>query len=65
MYGAFFPFAAGKQNCVGQSLAKVEIYSLIQQICSKFELELENEGSTEFFFTLKPVKTMMKAKKLG
>jgi cytochrome P450 len=65
MYCSLFPFAAGKQNCVGQSLAKVEIYSLIPQICSKFELELENEGSTEFFLTLKPVKTMMKAKKLG
>jgi cytochrome P450 len=64
MNEAFYPFAIGKRNCVGQSLAKAEIRTLIPQICSKFELELESEGHTEFFLTLKPIKTMIKAKKV-
>ena len=61
---AFMPFAAGKQNCVGQSLANAEIHSIVPQICSQFELEIADEGHTEYFLTLKPIKTMIKAKRV-
>jgi cytochrome P450 len=57
-------FALGKQNCVGQSLANAEIHTLIPLICSKFELELEDEGSIDYSLTLKPINTLIKAKKL-
>ena len=53
-----------KQKCSGQSLAKAEIYSIIAKICSEFELELVDEGEIDFFVTLKPIKVMIKAKKI-
>ncbi len=62
---AFFPFALGRQNCIGQSLANAEIYSLIPRICSEFELELVDEGYVDFFLTLKSLNTMIKAKKIS
>ena len=61
---AFFPFSAGKQNCIGQSLANAEINTIIPRICSEFELELVDEGQSDYFLTLKPVNTMIKAKKV-
>ncbi len=64
MEEAFFPFAAGKQNCVGQSLANAEIYTLVPRICSEFELELVDEGQADYFLTLKSVNTLIKAKKI-
>mmetsp|Transcript_17566 Transcript_17566/g.26281 ORF Transcript_17566/g.26281 Transcript_17566/m.26281 type:complete len:428 (+) Transcript_17566:592-1875(+) len=65
MKEAFIPFALGKQNCIGQSLANTEIYSLVPRICSEFELELVDEGETSFFLTLKSENTMIKAKKIS
>jgi cytochrome P450 len=43
---AFNPFSLGKQNCVGQSLAKAETQAIVARICSEFEFELqvEDEG---------------------
>jgi cytochrome P450 len=64
MKDAFYPFSAGKQNCVGQSLANAMIRLTISKICSEFELELVDEGETDFFVTLKPVNVMLKAKKV-
>jgi len=40
MNGAFIPFAMGKQDCIGQSLANAEIHSIIPRIISEFELFL-------------------------
>ena len=64
MTKAFIPFSAGKQGCLGRSLANAEINTIISQICGKFELELIDEGKTEFCLFLKPVKTMVMAKKI-
>ena len=61
MNEAFYPFSSGKQNCVGQSLANAEMYSVVARICSAFDLELVEEGKTEYFVTMKPYKTMIKA----
>jgi len=61
----YLPFGAGKQNCIGQSLANAEINSLLPRICSEFELELVDEGEIDYFLTLKPVNTMIKARKLS
>jgi cytochrome P450 len=64
MNDSVMDFALGKQSCIGKSLANAEIHTLIPLICSKFELELEDEGRMDFSLTLKPIKTLIKAKKL-
>lgn len=63
MNNAFYPFALGKQNCIGQSLANAEIHTIVPRICSEFKLELVDEGRPSYFLTLKPIKTIIKATK--
>ena len=63
MNEAFMPFSAGKQNCVGQSLAVAEIYSIVPRICFEYELELVEEGYSHCALTLGPIETMLNAKK--
>mmetsp|Transcript_13962 Transcript_13962/g.26277 ORF Transcript_13962/g.26277 Transcript_13962/m.26277 type:complete len:495 (-) Transcript_13962:100-1584(-) len=63
MNKSFLPFACGKQNCVGQSLANAEIHCIIPRIISEFELEVVDEGASLFSLTLKPVNTLLRAKK--
>lgn len=55
MVDAHLPFSLGKQNCLGQALARVELQSIIGMICSEFDLEVEDEGTSTFFLTYKPV----------
>mmetsp|Transcript_11065 Transcript_11065/g.23636 ORF Transcript_11065/g.23636 Transcript_11065/m.23636 type:complete len:483 (-) Transcript_11065:361-1809(-) len=64
MLDAFIPFSLGKQNCIGQSLAKAETVAIISKICSEFELSVEEEGTVDFFLTLKPVGARLSARKL-
>ena len=52
------------QNCVGQSLAKVEMFGIIARICSEFELTLECEGRLDFSLTVKPVGARLIARKV-
>ena len=63
MIDSFLPFSMGKQNCVGQALAKIEIHSVIARICSEFDLSLVDEGKAEFFITLKPVGVKLLARR--
>lgn len=60
MKDSFLIFSAGKQNCIGQSLAKAELQCIIPKILSVVDLEVENQGTTEWFLTLKPVGAMLK-----
>ena len=64
MLDAFNPFALGKQNCVGQSLANAELFAIVARICSEFELSVESEGSVGFFLTLKPMGARLRARKV-
>jgi len=64
MNANFLPFAMGKQNCVGQSLANAELHAIVPRIIERFELTLENEGTAEYFLTLKPANCILKARPL-
>jgi cytochrome P450 len=64
MKDSFNPYSAGKQNCIGQSLANAEIMNIVSRVCYEYELKLIDEGQTEFCLFLKPVKAMVKAKKI-
>ncbi len=59
---AFLIFSAGKQNCIGQSLANAELHCILPKILSAVELTVEDEGRKELFLTLKPVGCLLKPK---
>lgn len=61
---AFLPFALGRHNCVGQSLAKANVYNVIPKLCSSFNFTMSEEGSFDHFITLKPVGTRLLATKV-
>ena len=63
MVDSLNPFSLGKQNCLGQSLAKAELVGIIARICSEFDLTVEVEGRIDFFLTIKPVGFRLRAKK--
>lgn len=54
MMDSLLPFSLGKQNCVGQALAKIELDTVIARICSEFDLSVADKGVTEYFMTMKP-----------
>jgi len=61
---SFMLFSAGKQNCVGQSLAQAELHCIVPRILSECELYVEEEGSITWFLTLKPIGARLKAKRI-
>ena len=64
MKDAFHPFSMGRQNCIGQSLARAETVAVVARICSEYELSVECEGSSDCSLTLKPMGTRLKARKV-
>lgn len=64
MIDAMQPFGLGRQNCVGQALAKAETFAIVARIISEFELTVEKGGTVDFFLTLKPVGTRLRARKV-
>ena len=57
-------FSLGVRNCVGQALATAELDSILPRIVSQYDFEIEEEGSLEFFLTLRHVGTKLRAKPL-
>ena len=64
MLDAFMPFSLGKHSCIGQSLAQAESYAIVARICSEFELSVEDEGTSDFSLTFKPMGARLRARKV-
>lgn len=48
------PFALGKRNCVGQSLAMLELKVALANLFRRFRFELATEVKAEWYLTYKP-----------
>jgi cytochrome P450 len=64
MTNTILTFSLGIRNCVGQALATAELDSILPRIVSQYDFEIEEEGSVEFFLTLRHVGTKLRAKPL-
>merc|ERR1712045_730701 len=53
MRKALMNFVLGNRDCVGQTLALSEMYSVLPKILSDYKFEVEEEGKLDFFLTLK------------
>lgn len=62
---AHIPFSIGSRNCIGQTLAKAEVDTVISVLLATYDFEVENEGHSEFLTTLKPVNARLIPRKLS
>ena len=65
MNDTIIPFSAGNRNCVGQALAKAEIDALIPLLVTQFDFTVEEEGTPDYFLTLKIAGAKLKAKRIS
>ena len=65
MNDTIIPFSAGNRNCVGQALAKAEIDALIPLLVTQFDFIVEEEGTPDYFLTLKIAGAKLKAKRIS
>lgn len=56
---ALMPFSLGRRNCIGQSLAKIEIVNVLANICADYSFEILDEGTVDLVVTRRPVKAML------
>jgi len=60
---AVIPFMMGRRNCVGQSLAMIELHYVIARLCSDYEFTVEEEGVPTYTIVWRPVGNRLVAKK--
>jgi len=53
MRDAITMFSLGNRNCIGQSLAVAELYSVLPKILAHYKFDVETDGTFEYFLTLK------------
>lgn len=54
-------FSYGKRGCIGQSLAKAELNTVLPLLLSKFKFDVEKTGELDFFLSWKYHGTLLKA----
>ena len=64
MKKSWIGFGLGRRNCSGQALAKAELSVFLAKLCCNYEWSITEEGQGETSLTLKPVGTILKAKKV-
>ncbi len=52
---SYMPFAMGRRNCIGQTLAMCELNLILAILCPNFKFTVENEGTAAFSLTTIPV----------
>mmetsp|Transcript_29395 Transcript_29395/g.64771 ORF Transcript_29395/g.64771 Transcript_29395/m.64771 type:complete len:493 (-) Transcript_29395:61-1539(-) len=51
---AHMPFSLGPRNCIGQTLAKAEMHTVLSDLLANYDFKVEDDGCDEYFLTLKP-----------
>jgi len=64
MLESIFTFSLGSRNCPGQSLAMAEIQSTLPRLLKQYEFFLVEEGTIDYFLTLKYFGAKLQAKKI-
>ena len=64
MKQAYMPFAVGKRNCVGQSLAMSEMQCIASRLCSRYHFDVVEPGDFDFTLVFHPVKAKVKATRI-
>jgi cytochrome P450 len=65
MKEGLYPFSLGSRNCIGQSLAKAELDSVLPRLLSTYDFELVEEGQLDYFLTLKFSGARLQATRVG
>ena len=60
---AVMPFSLGRRNCVGQSLAMIELHCVLARLCSDYDFSIEEEGVPTYYLLWKPFGARLVAKK--
>ncbi|KAJ1631740.1 cytochrome P450 [Pavlovales sp. CCMP2436] len=58
-----FPFSLGRRNCMGQALAKAELYTVVPMLVTDYEWEVLCHPTASLFLTNKPNGLRLRAKK--
>jgi cytochrome P450 len=53
------PFSLGRRNCVGQSLAKVELGYVLSRLCADYNFSICNEGGEDLVLTHQTVEARL------
>jgi cytochrome P450 len=61
---AYMPFALGKRNCFGQSLANSEMQYIASRLCSKYQFDVVDPGTCDFTLVYHPVGAKVKATRI-
>jgi cholestanetriol 26-monooxygenase/25-hydroxyvitamin D3 1alpha-hydroxylase len=61
---AVMPFSVGSRNCVGQSLAMIELNCVLARLCTDYDFSVVEEGVPTYCITWKPVGARLVAKKV-
>ena len=59
---ALMPFALGRRNCIGRTLANAELHVIVAELVQRYEWTVESEGTVEYFVTLKNANCLLVAK---